>query len=216
MSERIFTETADGGLQFVGDFEGLYKDERDPWDQSGRGGTKTRYYAQSRRRLIEALIDNKARGCGVEIGCGHGHLTARLQGSLRTHVVGMDISETAIAEARSQYPSCEFIEADILSFPLKGGTLGFALWGQCLWYLLHDIDAAIGNTLGGIRDGGLFVVNQAFLHDQRYGREFADGFVGALHLLTMRRDLTLIDAYYDDKGIDGLHDGTMIFRKVGP
>lgn len=216
MHENVFAETGDGKLRFVGDFEALYRDERDPWEQSAETGQMARYYDFSRSRLLETLRPHTP-GDVLEVGCGHGHLSAFLQRRLAASVTGMDISANAIDVARLKYPGHRFIVGDIIAPAFETfATRPFdmVIWGQCLWYLLHEIDRAITNTLRCVAPGGIFVVSQAFLRDQRYGTEIANGFEGTLELLMdgYCDALRLIEARYDD-GDRFIHrDGLLIFR----
>ena len=68
-SAFIFQEDRDGKLQFVGDFDGFYASDIDPWAQSANGDLSyKKYYDFSRGRLARAIksIENKKRtffGC---------------------------------------------------------------------------------------------------------------------------------------------------------
>lgn len=44
-------------IEFVGDFEGLYLMEDDPWYQSGTDDRLKDYYAYSRKLLVNYIID---------------------------------------------------------------------------------------------------------------------------------------------------------------
>ena len=60
--EFIFQEDRDGKLQFVGDFDGLYASDIDPWEQSANGDLNyKKYYDFSRARLARVIksIENK-------------------------------------------------------------------------------------------------------------------------------------------------------------
>lgn len=211
MSKRVFAER-NGRLEFVGDFDGLYAENPDPWGQSGEDGAMGLYYRESRSRLLGALMRHRP-GNGLEVGCGHGHLTEILQSSLMVPVVGMDISDRAIRRAEALRTGVVFVTGDISSEKfLAPGRFGFVVWAQVLWYLLERIDTAIDNTLAMVEPGGLFVVSQAFLRDQQYGREVADGFDGALARF-LSRGLHLIEARHDDADQLCHRDGLMIFRK---
>lgn len=215
MNAHVFSEQA-GKLRFVGDFEALYASESDPWGQSGNG-PMAGYYEASRKTLLDVLR-RLAFGNGLEIGCGHGHLTEQLQtGLYSSRVTGMDISAAAVRHARVLHPGVRFLQADIADKEFAAaGQFGFVLWAQILWYVLERADVAIRNTISCIEPGGLFVISQAFLDEQRYGREIADGFAGVLKLMGKYADrLTLIEARYDDSERFQHHDGLLVFRRVG-
>jgi SAM-dependent methyltransferase len=207
MTDYIFRES-DDGLEPVFDFDGLYRAEADPWGQSAESGDMALYYGHSRQRLIEAL-QTRHRGTGLEVGCGHGHVTALLNYGLSLHFEGMDISPAAIERAKTKYPF-PFHCGDIRQEHIPARQFGTVIWSQIWWYVLADWQAALENTLAMIHPGGLFVVSQAFLNYQKYGREIALGFEGARVLLQSRLDL--IHSDYDSSGRFCHSDGLLIFR----
>ena len=97
--DYVFKEV-DGNLEFVGDFNGLYKNDSDPWDQSATTDQEiTYYYKSSRKRLIEQLNVISPTSI-LEIGCGLGYTTKTLQDAFpKIDVTGMDISDVAIKKA---------------------------------------------------------------------------------------------------------------------
>jgi len=222
MSDFIFQETDGGSLRFVGDFEGLYDAEDDPWGQSGRGGALDTYYETSRARLCVALERRRAgaNGGGLEIGCGHGHALPALQRAYGGLWSGLDISAKAISQAKTLHPSFDFYVGDIanrLPFPPSSvGRWDVVILAECLWYVLERLDTAVGNATRLTRPGGLLCVSQAFLRgEQRYGAEIANGYHGVLRLFLDRfPGLSLIETHYDDSERHAHHHGLLIFRKV--
>lgn len=218
MSDFVFAEK-DGALAFVGDFDGLYRSEPDPWQQSARDGEMADYYRYSRQRIAEMLLSHRVTGEGLEVGCGHGHAMKHIRRygpSMRWS--GGDISETAVVMARQKNPGCTFAVCDVTQ-PWGLAYLGafdVVLLNQTLWYVLEHLDTAITNCCGALKTDGLFVVSQAFLKgEQRYGRAIADGFYGTLETLVRRfPSLRLIEASYDDTGLRIHNDGLMAFRKI--
>lgn len=218
MSEFVFAEK-DGALAFVGDFDGLYKAERDPWGQSAQDGDMAHYYRFSRQRIAETLRAHGASGKGFEVGCGHGHAMKHLRrfGPVMQWTGG-DISPTAIEVARQKYPGMQFMVCDVADYwdaPVPE-QFDVVLLNQTLWYVLADLDNAVRNCCTRLKPDGLFVVSQAFLKtEQRYGRSIADGFYGALITLVRKYPgLRLVEARYDDTGEHIHNDGLLAFRKV--
>jgi SAM-dependent methyltransferase len=219
VSDRVFRE-GERGLEFVGDFDGLYESESDPWEQSGQGGgPMAAYYKYSRSVLVDALDRHQVVNA-IEIGCGHGHLTALLERSLSGRVLGIDVSAEAVRRASGLHPACSFTVGDITSpgFDVwSRRPFACVIWGQILWYVLHNVAVAVDNSLASINRGGLFVISQAFLRgEQRYGRDIADGFDGTLRLFGERFGdrLRLVEALYLDADRLAHCDGLLIFRKV--
>jgi len=80
----VFKENKDGKLNFVGDFDLLYENEVDPWDQSGINNQYTDYYKGSRSQLNSELKKINPPKL-FEIGCGLGYTTKLIKESLNYH-----------------------------------------------------------------------------------------------------------------------------------
>ena len=75
------------------------------------------YSPRLTRRLLQVLFDHAKvprTSRILDLGCGAGYYSAILRG-LGFPVVGIDISETAIAKARGAHPGIEFHVADALN-----------------------------------------------------------------------------------------------------
>ena len=220
--DLVFRDEGDR-LVLVGDFDALYRTQRDPWDQSGASGNKfASYYAESRRRLGRVLAGRlRTSGRRLEVGCGHGHVLPLLQQTVRGGVWhGLDISPAAIEQAQLTYPQFTFHVGDIRNAKsvrkLGRARYDAVIISQVLWYILEDLDQAIANACRMLRKGGYLVVSQAFLRGpQRYGAHIADGFHGTLDLFVRRfPELRLVEAHYDDTREHRHHDGLLVFRRV--
>jgi SAM-dependent methyltransferase len=111
-------------MRTAADFN-LYYATPDPWHIS---------HAQFRdkilRRRLKPFIRNKSV---LELGCGEGHLTRAIFGKARS-VVGIDISDVAIARARSlKLPNARFESADFLQTSFEGYDVIAAI--ECVYYL---------------------------------------------------------------------------------
>lgn len=223
MTDHVFEKGEGGQLRFVGDFDGLYRAEADPWGQGGSREDLASYYSFSRHRLAMALLAlvGKSEGCRLEIGCGHGHAMAAVAKAINGTWTGIDISAAAIEQAKAIHHDHRFHVSDItggLPFPPSSvGKFDVVILSQVLWYILPKLDDAVKNVIRLTKMGGLVAVNQAFLRDQQYGREVIDGFHGALRFFDSRYSdlLALVESHYDDTETHAHHDGLLIFRKVG-
>jgi SAM-dependent methyltransferase len=223
MTGDIFKDDGKGGLEFVGDFDGLYVRCSDPWGQGGTREDIASYYSFSRHRLAMALtaLVGRSEGCRLEIGCGHGHAMNAVAKAIGGTWTGIDISHEAVKRARELYPEHRFHTSDIrggLPFPPSSvGRFDVVILSQILWYILDRPKPAIANAIRLTRTGGLLVVSQAFLRKQLYGTEIIDGFAGALawFATVFPQELALIESRYDDTETFIHHDGLLIFRKVG-
>jgi SAM-dependent methyltransferase len=219
MNEHVFKEV-DGALKFVGDFEGLYASENDPWRQSGEWpmDDMATYYRHSRRSLLKELgeyvrrmpSNSDDKPLGIEYGCGLGYVTEMMRRSLRARMVGLDISSTAVFRASELHPKCNFIRGD-LTGSMGGESFDFAVVNQMLWYIAHEFYNSLGNAARTVKKGGLLVINQAFPRKQRYRPDL--NFNGLLKLLCDIPYVQVIGARYDDTDQYCHHDGLVILRK---
>lgn len=213
MTGHVFREGA-AGLEFVGDFDALYRAEADPWEQAGHGETAA-YYADQRLRLATALAEHCRGETVIEIGCGHGHAAAHMASQTGLQVYGMDVSRAAVIQARQLHPALVFVEGDIGAPAVRYfGQFDAVVLNQVWWYLLDRLDQALENVLLMTRRGGLVAISQAFLRDQRYGRDIADGFPGAIGAASRRfgHRANLIAAELEPGA--RFDDGLILFRRA--
>lgn len=224
-SKYVFREDAHGKLEFVGDFEGLYRAQVDPWGQAAEfGSAMTAYYNFSRSQLIGTVnrrinsVDRNLFVRGLEVGCGHGYVVDILTNFTRLEWHGTDISAIAVAQAQQRFPRYRLFVSDITkpnAFATHEAQYNIVVLGQILWYVFHEMTNVIDNCYEALDEFGLLVISQAFLVEQRYGRDIANGFAGTLDLLSKYSDkFELIDARYED-ALGLVHnDGIFVLRKV--
>jgi SAM-dependent methyltransferase len=121
------------GRRFVGAFEEMYRAEAregfDSWQQDD-----TSHLA---KRVSLALLDGRAFPRVLDVGCGKGAFTHLLK-TPDNHVLGIDLSETAIDIARSRFPDIEFRALDLRAAPLDraiGGQVDLVVCLETLSYL---------------------------------------------------------------------------------
>ena len=137
-SDYIFKKNGNK-LEFVGDFDGLYKSEKDPWYQSNEtSGEYNLYYIYSRDRLNNKLKEINPNSL-LEVGCGLGYTTQIIQDCLpKCDITGMDISSVAVKRADKLFPNLKFKSSDIsdvnLSLDIKYDVV---VLNQLLWYILN-------------------------------------------------------------------------------
>ena len=226
VGDFVFREKADGLLELVGDFEGLYQSTPDPWFQSAKGNSPmSAYYTFSRTQIV-GVINRRVRTegstkymHGLEVGCGHGHVVHFLSHMTPTRFAGVDISPSAIAEASKWLPQYKFYVGNIIDpLPPPNETEGLydiVVLGHVLWYVMHKMDVVIANCYELLRPGGMLVISQAFLKQpQRYGAEIAEGFAGAVKLLLKYPAFfQFVEARYQDGIGLPLNDGVFVLRK---
>ncbi len=213
--DYVFKEV-DGNLEFVGDFNGLYKNDSDPWDQSATTDQEiTYYYKSSRKRLIEQLNVISPTSI-LEIGCGLGYTTKTLQDAFpKIDVTGMDISDVAIKKARKLFPDLSFICADIrdvLPFEKMESTYDVVILNQLLWYILKQLPSSFENCQRILKPGGKIAISQAFPKTKlRYGTEICDGFESFIEHLNKNFKNFKINYLNLDASKEFIHDETLLF-----
>lgn len=198
MSEYIFKNVG-GKLEYVGDFEGFYINEKDPWEQSG-----SEFHKDERYKLAGLLSKYKVESLLV-VGSGLGYEAGVLQQLVCNNTAGVDISKVAVEKARVLFPYIPFRVVDIR----KEGIPYFdmVVLSSMLWYILPELDRVIQN----VSNTKYLVITQAFIDNQRYGREIIDGFGGLVKYIWGIKDFELINAQYE-KG-KKYNVGTVILQK---
>jgi len=125
----------DGKL--VGEFEEMYRDFDDPWEQT------TREEWASEKAVTLNLIRKLKAGKVVELGCGLGHFTNKIY-NLGVQAIGVDVSPSAIKRAKLSYPKCTFVVADILDFNIyRDIKPEIIIMAEITWYVLEKLDKFI-------------------------------------------------------------------------
>ena len=184
-SKNYIFKPSGNKLEFIGDFESLYKNEDDPWSQSGNDGEIRHYYDHSRTKLTNKLKAINPDSL-LEIGCGLGYTTKIIQQSLpKCSVVGMDISKVAISKAVKLFPNLDFVSGDIRSTSLRSHIkYDVVILNQLLWYVLESLSETFRNCFSVLNPDGRIIVSQAFLQaSQKYGKDICDGFDGLISYL---------------------------------
>ena len=110
----------------------LYYATPDPWQVS-----RSRFRDRVLRRCLKPFIRDRFV---LELGCGEGHLTEAAFDRARS-VVGIDISDVAIARAKSlELPNARFENADFLQISYRGYEVIAAI--ECVHYLSHPEQGA--------------------------------------------------------------------------
>lgn len=90
----------------------------------------------------------------IDLGCGTGHLTARLAAA-GVSVTGLDISEEMIAAARARYPEVEFLIADARTFVVDEPV--DAVFSNATLHWIPEADQVAARVFAALRPGGRLV-----------------------------------------------------------
>ena len=214
--DYVFRETPDGRLKFVGDLEGLYKNNDDPWGQKGGAGRLKDYYLSSRKKIVERIPKLHPNAMVLEVDCGLGQVCGQIKAAGATNRVdGVDISATAVARAREAYPDIDFHVGDISDsrFSLGNKTYDIILINQVLWYVLDHLAFVFRNCQKIRKQGSYLYICNAFMRrTQRYGKDIVDGFDGLVSYIVKHtgREYAFVEARLDTAEEHPYDDGHII------
>lgn len=143
-------------------------DERDYHNQFYEADAPTMFgsptFVESFRRTEEFLSQHAvpAGDCRIlSLGCGEGHLELDLAPHV-AHIVGIDLSETAVESARRQATAqgqhnIEFQVGDVRTMEFPAGSFD-AIWAPAILHHIEDgmIEHLVRQSRTWLRPGGLF------------------------------------------------------------
>ncbi len=107
----------------------------DPWSYEAT------LYQRLKSGCVLAMLPEPCYRRVLEIGCGEGGFARRLLSERRAiDILGVDISERAIARARARCPGATFCAGDIFQTPLSD-TFDLVLVCELLYYLGDKVEA---------------------------------------------------------------------------
>jgi len=136
----------------------LYYATPDPWQIS-----RARFRDRVLRRCLKRFIRGKSV---LELGCGEGHLTQAVFYRARS-VIGIDISDVAIARAKSlNLPNARFENADLLQTSFDGFDVIAAI--ECIHYLSHQEQGAFLEKVAREHRGKMLLLSGPIIDYQRH------------------------------------------------
>jgi SAM-dependent methyltransferase len=104
-------------------------------------------YLQAALALFADLVRAADGGPTADVGCGPGHVTARLQ-ELGVDAFGIDLSPAMIDVARRDYPGLRFEVGSMTDLRLADASVAGLL---AFWSLVHIPDDAVPGVFGHFR-----------------------------------------------------------------
>lgn len=179
--DYIFT-LKNNKLSFIGDFDGLYLDDNNPWGQNGCDNRLNKYYLYSRNNIINTLKENNQNNQNLlEIGSGLGYVVDYFSKQLKYNCSGFDISNIAVTKAKKNFPEYNFYCFDITSKNIEHNKkYDVIILNQVLWYVLENFNNVFENIYKLLNERGYFLIVNAFTDNQNYGKDIVNGFGGLL------------------------------------
>ncbi|MGH2501963.1 MAG: class I SAM-dependent methyltransferase [Ktedonobacterales bacterium] len=123
------------------------------------------------RRLLAEFAAAISSGLIADIGCGPGQAAAYLSGC-GAEVVGVDLADEMVAQARRLFPTLRFERADMRALPFADGALAGIVALYCLIHLAPDaIPAALAEFRRTLRPGGALLVSFHIGEETRHVEE---------------------------------------------
>ena len=107
-------------------------------------------------RFVERLALERPKI--LDIGCGTGWFTGRL--SSLGPAVGMDLSATAIAKAKTQYPGVTFIAGNVFETELPAGHFDLVVSQEVIAHVKDQV-GLLNRIADALRPGGYLVITTA-------------------------------------------------------
>ncbi len=157
--------------KMIGNFEGLYKDFKDPFLQ-----TQKEKFETSKKAIVNYCqllqYTRKKKLKTLEIGCGFGQLSKELS-KLKFNAYGTDISNTAIKKAQ-RGSLVKFYTSDFLNFKLYNKiNPDIFILAEVSWYVLPELKKFL-NFLKKNFKNKYIIHTLAIYHPnkQKYGKNY--------------------------------------------
>jgi trans-aconitate 2-methyltransferase len=122
------------------------------WDAKRYQGQHSFVYEYG-SSLLE-ILDPKPGELILDLGCGTGELANEIY-MLGASVIGIDADGQMIAQAKSQFPDCEFKVGDARSFVLEEPV--DAIFSNAALHWVPDVDRSVQAIATALKPGGRFV-----------------------------------------------------------
>jgi trans-aconitate methyltransferase len=140
--------------------------------------------------LVELLAPQPGERI-LDLGCGTGHLTARIAEAAAT-AVGLDHSGEMLQQARSAYPHLEFVQADARAFAFASPF--DAVFSNAVLHWIKPPEPVVRCVRDALRPGGRFVAELG-------GRGNVRGIEAALRTAAERVGLALEESLWYFPGL---------------
>ena len=164
-------------LWFNRQFEELYRQIPDPW------GCAAGEESLNNNLFLELLVSHRpVYQTALDIGCGLGGFTDRVRRYTGARMIGIDVAETAVKQARAAHPRTQFLAMNIMTENLSWtgweGAMDLVIMSEVLWYVCDFLDEVLLKIQMLLTDNGVFAVHQFFPEPQAFYAEYVNGLEG--------------------------------------
>ncbi len=134
-------------------FEGMYRQNADPWDFEG-----SRYEQERYSKILES-VDGRQYSRAFEPGCSIGVLTRKLA-HLCDRLEAIEISPTAVARARERCKNLPqvHIECGSLREAIPAGKFDLIVFSEIGYYFEEEeLQVIVHRLAGELKSGGYFI-----------------------------------------------------------
>ena len=159
--------------KFVGEFEKMYQEFSDPWNQS-----EEVHYSSLSRRSVCYFLEKFDINSIVEWGCGLGKTVNYIKENTGKDldILGIDISKTAIDKAKNFYPKLDFKVDNILNIS-QYNNFDCMFFSEITWYLLEEkkLDKIFNIMSKKFKGKNKFFIHNLVFYKgkvQQYGKDY--------------------------------------------
>jgi len=168
--------------EFRYDFEDMYKEISDPW------GCSNNVDSLGNRIFLETIFPpDKSYKNILDIGCALGDLSNMIyQRNILNSgggVIAMDVSGTAVNQARNNYPEITFLKFDIMKDDISWEEkFNLITMAEVFWYLIADLELVLYKLNKFLLKEGNIAVKQYFPKKQKYFSKYLSGSIDLIQL----------------------------------
>lgn len=206
-------------VSLIRDFEGMYRECEDPHGQSGElGNLSYHLVAATVTRAVQDFAEQGAENPAiVDIGCGLGFFTGYLQRKFPgVEVFGVDISQSALNQAQTNAPACQFFRADLKEPGLSinsGRRFEIAVALDSLYYFTNgEIGPVLHNLFDVLVDNGLVIVGYHLPEKMGFGRYIRS--LNDAKKLFARHRMEIVYSFDVNNNLDTIYDGSPVGRHL--
>lgn len=211
-SEYILKKNPNGSLDYLADFEAMYKNCKDPHHQSLKSNEGILEF-DILVQIIKKFFYSKSFDSVIDVGCGLGYFTNRIFNILnKPKMFGCDISNSAIKKACVKFPHLNFFNLNLekkLDLPqslLKEmGEIKLVLLTNVIYYVhSNKINLAISNIKKLMGINGLVIFTIHIPEIQNYGKFISN--LNSAESLMKKHELDLIFSTEIKSSLDEYND----------